>query len=78
MVADWRRRGTPDYIDGLLDEGGQTPVTAQELQSAASSEEDPRVMHSTTKRYITCVAVAVLRYRQCSENSELATTVRHV
>jgi S-DNA-T family DNA segregation ATPase FtsK/SpoIIIE len=41
VVADWRRRGTPDYIDGLLDEGGQTPVTAQELQSAASSEEDP-------------------------------------
>ena len=24
-----------------MDEGGQTPVTAQELQSAASSEEDP-------------------------------------
>ena len=21
VVADWRRRGTPDYIDGLLDEG---------------------------------------------------------
>ena len=41
VVADWRRRGTPDYIDGLLDEGGQTPVTAQELQSAASSEDDP-------------------------------------
>ncbi len=41
VVADWCRRGTPDYIDGLLDEGGQTPVTAQELQSAASSEEDP-------------------------------------
>ena len=41
VVADWRRRGTPDYIDGLLDEGGQTPVTAQELQSAASSDEDP-------------------------------------
>ena len=41
VVADWRRRGTPDYIDGLLDEGGQTPVTSQELQSAASSEEDP-------------------------------------
>jgi S-DNA-T family DNA segregation ATPase FtsK/SpoIIIE len=41
VVADWRRRGTPDFIEGLLDEGGQTPVTAQELQSAASSDEDP-------------------------------------
>jgi S-DNA-T family DNA segregation ATPase FtsK/SpoIIIE len=41
VVADWRRRGTPEFIDGLLDEGGQTPVTAQELQSAASSDDDP-------------------------------------
>ena len=41
VVADWRRRGTPDFIEGLLDEGGQTPVTAQELQSAASSDDDP-------------------------------------
>ena len=41
VVADWRRRGTPEFIDGLLDEGGQTPVTAQELQSAASSDYDP-------------------------------------
>ena len=41
VVADWRRRGTPEFIEGLLDEGGQTPVTAQELQSAASSDDDP-------------------------------------
>jgi len=41
VVADWKRRGEPAYIEGLLDEGGQTPVTAGELQSAASGEEDP-------------------------------------
>ena len=41
VVADWRRRGTPEFIEGLLDEGGQTPVTAQELQSAASPDDDP-------------------------------------
>ena len=41
VVADWRKRGTPDYIEGLLDEGGQTPVTAAEIQSASSGDEDP-------------------------------------
>ena len=41
VVADWKRRGDPQYLDGLLDEGGQTPVTATEIQSAASDDEDP-------------------------------------
>ena len=41
VVADWKRRGDPQYLDGLLDEGGQTPVTAHEIQSAASGDEDP-------------------------------------
>ena len=27
VVADWKRRGEPLYIDGLLDEGSSTPVT---------------------------------------------------
>jgi S-DNA-T family DNA segregation ATPase FtsK/SpoIIIE len=41
VVADWKRRGDPQYLGGLLDEGGQTPVTAHEIQSAASGDEDP-------------------------------------
>ena len=41
VVADWKRRGEPQYLDGLLDEGGQTPVTANELQNAASDSDDP-------------------------------------
>ncbi len=41
VVGDWRRRGDPQYLDGLLDEGGQTPVTANEIQTAAAGEEDP-------------------------------------
>ena len=41
VVADWRKRGTPDYIERLLDEGGQTPVTAAEIQSASSGDDDP-------------------------------------
>jgi S-DNA-T family DNA segregation ATPase FtsK/SpoIIIE len=41
VVADWKRRGDPQYLDDLLDQGGQTPVTAQEMQSAASGDEDP-------------------------------------
>ena len=39
--ADWKRRGDPQYLEGLLDEGGQTPVTATEIQSASSDDEDP-------------------------------------
>jgi len=41
VVGDWKRRGDPQYLDGLLDEGGQTPVTANEIQTAAAGEEDP-------------------------------------
>ena len=44
VVADWKQRGEPDYIDGLLEEGGNTPVTAQELQNnsgADDPESDP-------------------------------------
>jgi len=41
VVADWKRRGDPQYLEGLLDEGGQTPVTATEIQSASSDDEDP-------------------------------------
>ncbi|MEM8562504.1 MAG: DNA translocase FtsK 4TM domain-containing protein [Pseudomonadota bacterium] len=40
VVADWKRRGEPLYIDGLLDEGSSTPVTAGEMQASASEEAD--------------------------------------
>ena len=40
VVADWKRRGDPQYLDRLLDEGGQTPVMAHEIQSAAAGDED--------------------------------------
>jgi S-DNA-T family DNA segregation ATPase FtsK/SpoIIIE len=40
VVADWKRRGKPAYIDGLLDEGGNTPVTAAELQSGGGGDQD--------------------------------------
>ena len=40
VVADWKRRGQPAYIEGLLDEGSSTPVTAGELQSGSSDEDD--------------------------------------
>ena len=55
VVADWKRRGDPKYIDGLLDEGGQTPVTAGELQSAAADEEDPEsdALYDEAVHYVT-------------------------
>jgi len=40
VVADWKRRGKPLYIDGLLDEGSSTPVTAGELQAGANGGDD--------------------------------------
>jgi len=40
VVADWKRRGKPAYIDGLLDEGSSTPVTAVELQASAAGDQD--------------------------------------
>ena len=40
VVADWKRRGDPLYIEGLLDEGSSTPVTPGELQSEASGQDD--------------------------------------
>lgn len=40
VVADWKRRGKPLYIDGLLDEGSSTPVTAGELQANGNGGGD--------------------------------------
>jgi S-DNA-T family DNA segregation ATPase FtsK/SpoIIIE len=40
VVADWKRRGEPLYIDGLLDEGSTTAVTPSELQSEGSGQDD--------------------------------------
>jgi S-DNA-T family DNA segregation ATPase FtsK/SpoIIIE len=40
VVADWKRRGSPLYIEGLLDEGSNTPVTAGELQSEAEDQDN--------------------------------------
>ena len=35
VVADWKKRGEPLYIDGLLDEGSATPVTPGEIKESA-------------------------------------------
>jgi S-DNA-T family DNA segregation ATPase FtsK/SpoIIIE len=40
VVADWKRRGKPLYIEGLLDEGSSIAVTPGELQSEAADEDD--------------------------------------
>jgi len=40
VVADWKRRGEPLYIDGLLDEGSNTAVTPGELKSEAEGQDD--------------------------------------
>ncbi len=55
VVADWKRRGEPSYIDGLLDEGGSTPVTASELQQAGGGEEDDEsdALYDEAVHYVT-------------------------
>lgn len=54
VVADWKRRGDPLYIDGLLDEGGQTPVTAGELQASGGDEgEESDALYDEAVHYVT-------------------------
>ena len=75
VVADWKRRGEPLYIDGLLDEGSSTPVTAGELKPVP-----PRMMMRVTRcmmrRCTTSPRVVALLYPACSANCALATTGR--
>jgi S-DNA-T family DNA segregation ATPase FtsK/SpoIIIE len=54
VVADWKRRGEPLYIEGLLDEGSNTPVTPGELQSDASDQDDESdVLYDEAVYYVT-------------------------
>ncbi|MEM1113387.1 MAG: DNA translocase FtsK 4TM domain-containing protein [Pseudomonadota bacterium] len=55
VVADWKRRGEPTYIDGLLDEGSATPVTAGELQAGSAAEEDEEsdALYDEAVHYVT-------------------------
>ena len=54
VVADWKRRGQPAYIEGLLDEGSSTPVTAGELQSGSSDEDDENdALYDEAVHYVT-------------------------
>ena len=54
VVADWKRRGEPAYIEGLLDEGSATPVTAGELQSeAAEGDDENDALYDEAVHYVT-------------------------
>jgi S-DNA-T family DNA segregation ATPase FtsK/SpoIIIE len=55
VVADWKRRGRPSYIEGLLDEGMSTPVTAGEMQAAATGEDDDEndALYDEAVHYVT-------------------------
>ena len=54
VVADWKRRGEPQYIDGLLDEGSSTPVTAGELQaSGADGDDESDALYDEAVHYVT-------------------------
>ena len=54
VVADWKLRGKPLYIDGLLDEGSSTPVTPGELQAGKSDEDDESdALYDEAVHYVT-------------------------
>jgi S-DNA-T family DNA segregation ATPase FtsK/SpoIIIE len=55
VVHDWKRRGEPSYIDGLLDEGSSTPVTAGELQANGGGDEDDEsdALYDEAVHYVT-------------------------
>ena len=54
VVADWKRRGQPQYIEGLLDEGSSTPVTAGELQASEGGQDDESdALYDEAVHYVT-------------------------
>jgi S-DNA-T family DNA segregation ATPase FtsK/SpoIIIE len=54
VVADWKRRGEPLYIEGLLDQGSSTPVTAGELQAnAAEGDDESDALYDEAVHYVT-------------------------
>ncbi len=53
VVADWKRRGEPAYIEGLLDEGSATPVTAGELQSEGGDDSESDALYDEAVHYVT-------------------------
>lgn len=54
VVADWKKRGNPLYIEGLLDEGSNTPVTAGELKSGSSDQDDESdALYDEAVHYVT-------------------------
>ena len=54
VVSDWKKRGQPAYIDGLLDEGSSTPVTAGELQANSGEEdEESDALYDEAVHYVT-------------------------
>jgi S-DNA-T family DNA segregation ATPase FtsK/SpoIIIE len=54
VVADWKRRGEPLYIEGLLDEGSSTLVTPGELQSgSADSDDESDALYDEAVHYVT-------------------------
>lgn len=55
VVADWRRRGQPDYIDGLLEEGGGfdgVPGMSAEGEGGGNAEEDD-ALYDEAVRFVT-------------------------
>jgi len=40
VVADWKSREQPRYLESLLDEGSATPVTPSELAAESDAEQD--------------------------------------
>jgi len=54
VVSDWKKRGSPLYIEGLLDEGSSTPVTAGELKASNGDEDDESdALYDEAVHYVT-------------------------
>ncbi|MCR9104622.1 MAG: DNA translocase FtsK 4TM domain-containing protein [Gammaproteobacteria bacterium] len=54
VVADWKKRGKPLYIPGLLDEGSSTAVTPGELQAESSDQdEESDALYDEAVHYVT-------------------------
>ena len=57
VVADWKRRGEPAYIEGLLDEGANGPVIpgfpAEEGNGSGDGDDESDALYDEAVHYVT-------------------------
>ena len=74
VVADWKRRGAPNYLEEITDEARCHPYQFPGLAAAKRVRMTQRQIRFTTKRWPLFWRAAKPRSHQCSENCAWVTT----